>query len=125
MSAAWLVSEAGALTVLWLGVYDVFGSLDLTETSMCFDVDMTLVIVGVLANFAVAGAGFLLLDRTVWPVLTALPGMVVVALLLAFPCSFLPHVTMPVVCLLAIAFAVVVTVRHVLGADSAQRRAAG
>lgn len=105
---AWLAGVVASLVLLWVGVYRV---LDPTGTeSTCVGVDMPWTVIGITLNLLVAGFALAGMRASGWAVGVALPGLGILGLLWAFPCSFLPQFGLPLLAVLGIGFALTVVV---------------
>lgn len=89
----WIAGVLGALTLLWWGIYRL-RPVEM-QPQVCVVNDGMVLMVGALALGMVAAIGWLIMGSGVWSAVVAAPAYVTTALVLAFPCSFLPQLVLP------------------------------
>ncbi|WP_137844589.1 hypothetical protein [Microbacterium sp. 2FI] len=109
----WLLALLGALALLWVGVFDVGAPVD-PGTAWSLEINSGLVLAGVLANIAVAFAGWMLFASPIWAALVAAPSVGIAVLVLWDGESFLPQLAVGPLCVASLGAAVVLVVLHLV-----------
>ncbi|GAA1464756.1 hypothetical protein [Microbacterium thalassium] len=91
----WFAAAVGSFGLVWMGVYRVAAA---DGPGACVASDGPWLLAGVLAGVLLAGGAAALGSGWV-AVGVAIPGLGTVALELAFACSFVPQLALPVLCL--------------------------
>ncbi len=96
----WVVGALGALLLLWWGIYRL-RPVEM-QPQVCVVNDAMVLMIGALALAMVAAIGWLIMGSGAWCTMVAAPGFVTTALVLAFPCSFLPQLVLPFLSMVAV-----------------------
>ena len=96
----WIVGVLGALLLLWWGIYRL-RPVEM-QPQVCVVNDAMVLMIGALALALVAAIGWLIMGSGAWCTMVAAPGFVTTALVLAFPCSFLPQLVLPFLSMVAV-----------------------
>ena len=96
----WVVGVLGALLLLWWGIYRL-RPVEM-QPQVCVVNDAMVLMIGALALAMVAAIGWLIMGSGAWCTMVAAPGFVTTALVLAFPCSFLPQLVLPFLSMVAV-----------------------
>ncbi|MCH6229861.1 hypothetical protein MK786_03815 [Microbacterium sp. CFH 31415] len=96
----WVVGVLGALLLLWWGIYRL-RPVEM-QPQVCVVNDAMVLLIGALGLALVAAIGWLIMGSGAWCTMVAAPGFVTTALVLAFPCSFLPQLVLPFLSMVAV-----------------------